>query len=294
LEATFRNAHDWVNATGVGVKEEHGQAYFEDVVRKRCAHYYELEPIMIDWATSKAVMTSDEFAYIDSNYLDVTDDLKDRKHGANTGNENSLCSSSFHSPSNQSSSQTQSSSAHSNFSYHSPSHHSDDLLDPELPLRAESKSAPKSKKARSGDDDDVEFKAYMKEQQEQTNQRMHETCRHNKAMEKMRQRELQQQSQMMEIQLKKEQVDYDVKIMEAYNKMRFTFEMEYDVIAETMPDAIKFFPLVEREKYGSKKSTGAPNGQDSRKKPAATTVTRPIETINLAFPDSDTEDDSTD
>jgi hypothetical protein len=34
MESSFRNVHDWVNNTGVGVRERDGQVTFEDAVKK--------------------------------------------------------------------------------------------------------------------------------------------------------------------------------------------------------------------------------------------------------------------
>jgi hypothetical protein len=46
MEGSFREAHDWVNNTGVGVLERDGQVTFEEAVKKRCMYYYDLVDVM--------------------------------------------------------------------------------------------------------------------------------------------------------------------------------------------------------------------------------------------------------
>ena len=48
IEGRFIKAHDWVNNTGQGVKENESAETFEGLVRQRCKWYFELAPIMGD------------------------------------------------------------------------------------------------------------------------------------------------------------------------------------------------------------------------------------------------------
>jgi len=48
MEDQWRNAHDWVNNTGVGVLRDDGKDVFDNLVTGRCSFCCDLEPIMID------------------------------------------------------------------------------------------------------------------------------------------------------------------------------------------------------------------------------------------------------
>eukprot|EP00977_Amphora_coffeiformis_P016532 scaffold5140_cov212-Amphora_coffeaeformis.AAC.2 len=52
-------AHDWVNNTGQGVKENETKETFEDLVRQRCKWYFELAPIMGDRSKARPKVTTD-------------------------------------------------------------------------------------------------------------------------------------------------------------------------------------------------------------------------------------------
>ena len=59
IETKFIKAHDWVNNTGQGVKENEGVHSFEGAVRKRCPWYFELEPIMAERSKARPKATTE-------------------------------------------------------------------------------------------------------------------------------------------------------------------------------------------------------------------------------------------
>jgi hypothetical protein len=48
IERKWREAHNWANATGAGIKETDGESSFEEIVRKRCPYYFDLLDVMVD------------------------------------------------------------------------------------------------------------------------------------------------------------------------------------------------------------------------------------------------------
>ncbi len=60
MESCFRDAHDWVNNTGVGVRERDGQATFEDAVKKRFVYYYNSVDVMSERSSSRPTSTTDK------------------------------------------------------------------------------------------------------------------------------------------------------------------------------------------------------------------------------------------
>ncbi len=59
MEGAFRDAHDWVNNTGVGVLERDGQVTFEDAVKKRFIYYYDLVDVMSERASARPRASTD-------------------------------------------------------------------------------------------------------------------------------------------------------------------------------------------------------------------------------------------
>ena len=60
MESSFRDAHDWVNNTGVGVRERDGQVTFEDAVKKRFVYYYDSVDAMSERSSSRPTSTTDK------------------------------------------------------------------------------------------------------------------------------------------------------------------------------------------------------------------------------------------
>jgi hypothetical protein len=60
MEASFRDAHDWVNKTGVGVRERDGQVTFKDAMKKRFVYYYNLVDVMLERSSSRPTFTTDK------------------------------------------------------------------------------------------------------------------------------------------------------------------------------------------------------------------------------------------
>ena len=75
-EDELKSTHAWDTATGAGVREQDGDATFNDIVTKKIKHYLDLEPIHTDRTSIKPLLTSDE---IDDEATEI--------------NENSSCSS---------------------------------------------------------------------------------------------------------------------------------------------------------------------------------------------------------
>jgi hypothetical protein len=84
LEDSFREAHTFATSeTGAGIQEKQGNETFEDIVRRKCAFYYELCPIMQDRSSSKPKLTNDPPE------LDVFDDEdEDEDNVEETGRSN--------------------------------------------------------------------------------------------------------------------------------------------------------------------------------------------------------------
>ncbi len=59
MEGAFRDAHDWVNNTGVGVLERDGQVTFEEAVKKRFSYYYDLVDVMSERASARPRASTD-------------------------------------------------------------------------------------------------------------------------------------------------------------------------------------------------------------------------------------------
>jgi hypothetical protein len=82
LEQQFRKAHDWAHGqTGAGLRET-DEGSFKDAVKGKCKYYFDLEPIMRNCASAKAMLTSDDIKDDDTlsvsstekNELDSSDD----------------------------------------------------------------------------------------------------------------------------------------------------------------------------------------------------------------------------
>jgi hypothetical protein len=60
IERQFKIAHDFIHSdTGAGI-QEHDKGGFDDAVRQKCPHYFDLVEVMGDRASSKPKATSDE------------------------------------------------------------------------------------------------------------------------------------------------------------------------------------------------------------------------------------------
>jgi hypothetical protein len=59
FEGAFRDAHDWVNNTGVGVLERDGQVTFEEAVTKRFNYYYDLVDVMSERSSARPRASTD-------------------------------------------------------------------------------------------------------------------------------------------------------------------------------------------------------------------------------------------
>lgn len=78
IEGKFIKAHDWVNNTGQGVREQDGMATFEECVRQRCKWYFELEPIMGDRAKAQPKATTESLcAPMDALSVSSGSDIED-------------------------------------------------------------------------------------------------------------------------------------------------------------------------------------------------------------------------
>lgn len=87
VERSFRQAHNFVTSeTGAGIKEKDGVAHFEDLVRKKCPHYYDLVDVMADRASSKPKATNYE--------LDDESDASDISENAENAEDRSITASS--------------------------------------------------------------------------------------------------------------------------------------------------------------------------------------------------------
>jgi hypothetical protein len=59
MESAFRDAHDWVNNTGVGVLASDGRVTFEEAVKKRFTFYYDLVDVMSERASARPKASTD-------------------------------------------------------------------------------------------------------------------------------------------------------------------------------------------------------------------------------------------
>jgi hypothetical protein len=59
IEASFREAHDWVNNTGVGVLASDGPISFEETVKKKFIYYYDLVDVMCARASARPRASTD-------------------------------------------------------------------------------------------------------------------------------------------------------------------------------------------------------------------------------------------
>ncbi len=59
LEQSYHAANDWANNTGVGIHEQ-DEGTFRNAVIKHCKYFFELEPIMKDRASAKALLSSND------------------------------------------------------------------------------------------------------------------------------------------------------------------------------------------------------------------------------------------
>jgi hypothetical protein len=66
MEGAFRDAHDWVNNTGVGVLERDGQVTFEEAVTKRFVYYYDLVDVMSERASARPKASTDTMTMVPS------------------------------------------------------------------------------------------------------------------------------------------------------------------------------------------------------------------------------------
>ena len=74
IEGRFIKAHDWVNNTGQGVKENETAETFEGLVRARCKWYFELAPIMGDRSKARPKVTTDSLDIDNLSSLDISED----------------------------------------------------------------------------------------------------------------------------------------------------------------------------------------------------------------------------
>jgi hypothetical protein len=66
LEDSFREAHVFATSeTGAGIQERDGKGTFEDIVRRKCAYYYQLVDIMGDRSGTEPVLTNREPSDLD-------------------------------------------------------------------------------------------------------------------------------------------------------------------------------------------------------------------------------------
>jgi hypothetical protein len=59
MEGAFRDAHDWVNNTGVGVLASDGRVTFEEAVTKRFTYYYDLVDVMSERSSARPKASTD-------------------------------------------------------------------------------------------------------------------------------------------------------------------------------------------------------------------------------------------
>ena len=64
IEEIWKRAHDWINQTGKGIKED-DPANFEEALLKYCQLYYTLLDVMYSRSLSKALATTDDLLYGD-------------------------------------------------------------------------------------------------------------------------------------------------------------------------------------------------------------------------------------
>jgi hypothetical protein len=74
FEGSFRDAHDWVNNTGVGVLERDGQVTFEEAVKKRFMYYYDLLDVMSERSSARPRASTDTMNMTGANDDDDDDD----------------------------------------------------------------------------------------------------------------------------------------------------------------------------------------------------------------------------
>jgi hypothetical protein len=77
FEGAFREAHDWVNNTGVGVLERDGQVTFEEAVKKRFVYYYDLVDVMSERASSRPKASTDTMTMAPSSSSSSSEDDED-------------------------------------------------------------------------------------------------------------------------------------------------------------------------------------------------------------------------
>lgn len=89
LEETFRVAHKFcTEETGQGIEENQDKQTFQDVVRKKCVHYYELLPIMRDRSSTAPKLTN--FNHDDLDKYSDDDAEEDEKADDNDDDESSF------------------------------------------------------------------------------------------------------------------------------------------------------------------------------------------------------------
>ncbi|KAH9104134.1 hypothetical protein LEN26_001013 [Aphanomyces euteiches] len=62
IEASYRDARDWLENTGQGVEDE---ASITKEIKRRCQYFYELDEVMRDRPSSQALATSDDIENIE-------------------------------------------------------------------------------------------------------------------------------------------------------------------------------------------------------------------------------------
>ena len=72
IEKSWKRAHDWINQTGQGVKEDDPDN-FEEAVLKYCRLYYILLDVMYSRSSSNALATTDDLLHGDDDVSECSD-----------------------------------------------------------------------------------------------------------------------------------------------------------------------------------------------------------------------------
>jgi hypothetical protein len=232
LEATFCTTDNWVNCTGVGVRESHGAQQFDEIVKGKCPNYYDLAPIMLDRASTRPAFTTSQLlqaesdniaallatgAYDSDSTLDSQRSTTLESSGTNASRDNS-------------------SAAPAGISH---------ITTTKL---TKANSSKKRTNAALKLDNDKLTSIILQQMAKQAS-RYDENKRHNKSMEQIELRKLEAQKSaegrqfsIYKLELKTKAMEYDNKVMEQFHKMVNEFKWEYAVIAHALPASIKYFP----------------------------------------------------
>ena len=77
LMSRFKVTHDWIFATGQGVRETEGEENFKQIVIDKFKYYYDLEPVMCQRPSIRPMFTTDDDDINISQRLNAEDEVND-------------------------------------------------------------------------------------------------------------------------------------------------------------------------------------------------------------------------